>query len=130
MTRASLALAATLALLGAGCGQQHARISIVVAGSAARVAEKTTLAEAIAELGLRAPAGNLLDVKGKVLRAAVYPGTLLLNGRRAASTTRLRTGDRISFVEGRDRVERLEHERRSVPGGISGNPQGRLLRIA
>jgi peptidoglycan/xylan/chitin deacetylase (PgdA/CDA1 family) len=128
VTRASLALAATLVLLGVGCGRQHAHISIVVAGKGARVAEKSTLEQAVAELGLRAPAGNLLDVKGKVLRAAIYPGTLLLNGRRAAGTTRLRQGDRISFVEGRDRVERLEHERSPVPGGISGNPQGRLLR--
>ena len=128
MTRASLVLGATLVLLGAGCGQQHARVSIVVAGKVAHVEAKTTLGEAIAELGLRPPAGNLLDVKGNVLRAAVYPGALLLNGRRAASATRLAEGDRISFVSGRDRVERLQHERRPVPDGISGNPQGRLMR--
>jgi len=128
VTRASLVLGGTVVLLGAGCGQQHSSVSIVVAGRHVHVATKTTLGQAIDKLGLRPPAGSLIDVRGNVLHAAVYPGTLLLNGRRAASATRLRKGDRISFVTGRDRVERLQHERRPVPGGISGNPQGRLMR--
>lgn len=126
--RASLVLGATVVLLGAGCGRQHATLSIVVAGKATDVRTKATLGDAVARLGLRPPAGNLLDVKGNVLRAAVYPGRLLLNGRSAASTTRLAEGDRISFVTGRDRVERLVHERKPVPGGISSNPAGRLVR--
>lgn len=128
MTRASLVLGAALALLGAGCGQRHMHMLIVVAGRTVPVASKTTLGQAVGELGLRPPAGNLLDVRGNVLHAAVFPGRLLLNGRRAGSATRLQKGDRISFVTGRARVERLEHERRVVPGGISGNPQGKLER--
>jgi peptidoglycan/xylan/chitin deacetylase (PgdA/CDA1 family) len=86
------------------------------------------LGRAIEALGVRPPAGNLIDVRGDVLQAAVFPGRLLLNGRHVARTTRLHEGDRISFVAGRDRVERLQHERRPVAGGISGNPQGRLMR--
>jgi peptidoglycan/xylan/chitin deacetylase (PgdA/CDA1 family) len=128
MTRASLALGATLVLLGAGCGRQHSHLSIVISGRVVQVETKTTLGQAVDRLGLRPPAGNLIDVRGKVLHAAVFPGSLLLNGRRVASTTRVREGDRISFVTGRDRVERLQHQRRAVPGGISDNPQGRLIR--
>jgi peptidoglycan-N-acetylglucosamine deacetylase len=128
VTRASLVLGATVVLLGTGCGQQHSRISIVVAGRVVRVETKTTLGQAVDGLGLRAPAGNLIDVRGEVLHAAVFPGSLLLNGRRAESTIRLRKGDRISFVTGRDRAERLQHERRPVPGGIFDNPQARLIR--
>jgi peptidoglycan/xylan/chitin deacetylase (PgdA/CDA1 family) len=127
VNRGALALGAMLVLLGAACGQSP-RISIVVGDTVMRIGARTTLGQAAEQLGLRAPAGNLIDVDGEVLRPAVFPGRLLLNGRPAAGSTHLREGDRISLVAGRDRAERLEHKRRPVAGGISGNPQGRLLR--
>jgi len=123
----TLALGVLLVLLGTACGQS-ARVSIVVGTTVMRVGAHTTLDQAAKGLGLRPPAGNLIDVDGQVMRPAVFPGRMLLNGRQAAGSTRLREGDRISLVAGRDRKERLVHLSRPVPGGISGNPQGRLLR--
>jgi peptidoglycan-N-acetylglucosamine deacetylase len=119
----------SLVFLAAACGE-HAQVKLTVEDRVVQVDRGTTLDAAVHQLGLRAPAGNLIDVQGEVLRAATFPGRLLLNGEYAASSTRLRDGDRISFVAGRDRTERLARTREPVPGGISGNPQGRLLRTS
>jgi peptidoglycan-N-acetylglucosamine deacetylase len=127
MTRAAPVLGTTLLILGTACGE-HPRISVMVGERAVRVAAGTTLGEAARDLGLRPPAGNLIDVEGKVLRPGAFRGELLLNERRQAGTTKLRADDRISLVAGRGRTERLEHVRRAVPGGISGSPQSRLIR--
>jgi peptidoglycan-N-acetylglucosamine deacetylase len=127
VTRWAVAVAAALVLLGAGCGQR-ARITVVVGGSVERVAADSTLEHAKARLDLDPRAGNLLDVEGDVLRAGVFPGRLLLNGRHVSSSTRLHDGDRIDFVAGHNRVENLVREVRSVPGGIPTNPQARVER--
>jgi len=126
----AVALAAAVALVGAGCGSHHAappRIPISVDGTRERVAAGTTLAEAVETLGLRPQAGKLVDVEGHVLRANAFPGRLLVNGRRVARATALRAGDSIALVAGRDRRERLVRIVRSVRGGIPPNPQGKLL---
>jgi peptidoglycan-N-acetylglucosamine deacetylase len=129
MNRSALALGAMLVVFAPGCGQ-HAHLTILVGDQLVQVRANDTLDQAVRELGLRAPAGNLLDVDRNVLRAGVYPGRLLLNGRRAEGGTHLKTGDRISLRRGRDRMERVVEERRPVPGGISGTPQGRLVRTS
>src|SRR5262245_3154687 len=116
-----------LVVFAPGC-ERRAHVSIVVDDQIVQVGAGDNLGQAVRQLGLRAPAGNLLDVRRNVLRAGVYPGELLLNGRPASSGTRLKTGDRISLRRGRDRMERVVRERRPVPGGISGSPQGRLVR--
>jgi peptidoglycan/xylan/chitin deacetylase (PgdA/CDA1 family) len=123
-----VALAATVVLIATGCGQ-HARVSVVVDGTVEQVARGSTLERARATLGLQPRAGNLLDVNGDVLRAGAFPGRLLVNGRQVSSSTKLQDGDRIDLVAGRNRVERRVREVRPVPGGIPGNPQGRVERI-
>jgi len=127
VNRTALALGAMLVVLAPGCGQ-HAHVTILVGDQLVQVRANDTLDQAVRELGLRPPAGNLLDVDRNVLRAGVYPGKLLLNGGRANGGTRLKTGDRISLRRGRDRMEHVVSERLPVRGGISGSPQGRLVR--
>jgi len=127
VTRAAVALAATLVLLGAGCGQRS-RVNVLIDGTVERVATGSTLELATARLGLHPRAGNLLDVEGDLLRAGVYPGRLLVNGRRVPSSTRLHDGDRIDLVAGRNRVEQRERDVRTVAGGIPTNPQARVER--
>jgi peptidoglycan/xylan/chitin deacetylase (PgdA/CDA1 family)/sulfur carrier protein ThiS len=129
VTRAAAALAATLVLLGTGCGQRS-RVTVVIDGTAEHVATGSTLARATQRLGLHPRAGNLLDVEGDVLRRGVFPGRLRVNGRHVPSSTSLHDGDRIELVAGRNRVERREREIRSVPGGIPANPQSRVERTA
>lgn len=58
-----------------------------------------------------------------MLRARALPGWLLLNGQRASGATRLRRGDRLELVEGRDRTEPLHRQLVPVPGGAPSNPQ-------
>jgi peptidoglycan/xylan/chitin deacetylase (PgdA/CDA1 family) len=130
MTRQSfVAIGAALALglLGAGCGHRS-EISIVVNGRMEHVADGTTLGRAADIFHLRPKAGNLLDVQGKVLREGAFPGSLLIDGRRVADATRLRGGDEIRLVAGRDRKEPVRRRLLPVEGGMPGNPQVSLVR--
>ena len=131
-TKALVALAvagAPLSLLLAlsGCGHRSP-LSVTIAGRAERVPEGTTLAEAAASVDLRPQAGDLLDVQGRMLRAGVFPGWLLLDGRPAPGATRLNRGDRVEPVAGRDRVEPLRRQLVPVPGGAPSDPQFLLAR--
>jgi peptidoglycan-N-acetylglucosamine deacetylase len=131
-TKALVALAvagAPLSLLLAlsGCGHRS-QLSVKIAGRAERVPEGTTLAEGAASFDLRPKAGDLLDVHGRVLRAGVFPGWLLLDGRPAPDATRLNLGDRVEPVAGRDRVEPLRRQLVPVPGGAPSDPQFLLAR--
>jgi peptidoglycan/xylan/chitin deacetylase (PgdA/CDA1 family) len=130
VTRLAVVGATTaLALLGAGCGHgSSSQIPIVVRGSVEHVSESTTLGRAADIFHLRPRSGDLLDVQGKVLRAGAFPGRLLINGRRKAESTRLRGGDEIRLVGGRDRKEPLHRRFSPVRGGMPGNPQGSLAR--
>src|SRR5712691_3988949 len=93
----ALATAVTATALGlvlSGCGG-HPGVSIMIAGKHEQVPAATTLAEAAALFRLRPAAGSLLDVHGRVLRRGVFPGSLLLDGRRVPGPTRLRSGNRV-----------------------------------
>ena len=119
-----LALAACAAawLALPGCGQRS-DVSVTIAGTVEAVPDGTTLAKAASIFHVRPQPGDLLDVQGKVLRARAIPGWLLLNGRRVSGATRLRRGDRLQPVEGRDRTEPLHRQLVPVPGGAPSNPQ-------
>jgi peptidoglycan/xylan/chitin deacetylase (PgdA/CDA1 family) len=119
--------ATALALVATGCGDRS-RISIAVGGRVEQVAVGTTLGRAAEIFGLHPRAGNLLDVEGNVLHARAFAGGLSVDGRRAASDTRLRAGDRIGVIGGRDRVERMRRSVVPVPEGLPANPQGRLVK--
>jgi peptidoglycan/xylan/chitin deacetylase (PgdA/CDA1 family) len=131
MTRTSrfvVAVAATAAVLVLPACGERASVSITVAGRQAQVPSGTTLAEAVTLFRLKPVAGNLLDVEGKVLRHGVSPGSILVNGRRAAGATRLQSGDRVATAPGADRTEPLRREVVAVPGGAPSNPQFVLTR--
>jgi peptidoglycan/xylan/chitin deacetylase (PgdA/CDA1 family) len=117
----------SLLLALSGCGHRS-QLSVTIAGRAERVPEGTTLAEAAASFDLRPQAGDLLDVHGRVLRAGVFPGWLLLDGRPAPGATPLNRGDRVEPVAGRDRVEPLRRQLVPVPAGAPSDPQFLLAR--
>lgn len=98
------AAAATCVLVLAGCGHRP-RVSITVAGKHEQVPAVTTLAQAVSLYQLHPPAGNILDVQGNVLRREVFLGSVLFDGRRAPSSTRARSGDRVATVRGPDRTD-------------------------
>jgi peptidoglycan-N-acetylglucosamine deacetylase len=124
----ALAAGLALGLFGAGCGHRS-EISVVVSGRVEDIAEGTTLGRAAEIFHLRPRAGNLLDVRGKVLRAGAFPGRLLIDGRHVSDDTRLSAGDKIRLVAGQNGTEPLHRRLLPVPGGMPPNPQGSLVRI-
>jgi peptidoglycan/xylan/chitin deacetylase (PgdA/CDA1 family)/sulfur carrier protein ThiS len=104
-------------------GGGRASLAVTVAGRSAHVVEGTTLAGAAARFGLHPRAGDVVDVNGKVLRAGAVAGSFLVDGRPAPAETRLRSGDRITVVDGRDRREPLVRRVVRVTGGMASNPQ-------
>jgi peptidoglycan/xylan/chitin deacetylase (PgdA/CDA1 family) len=104
-------------------GEGSSSLTVTVAGRSVRVAVGTRLAEAAARFGLHPRAADLLDVDGKVLRAGVVPGKLLVDGRVAPAGLRLRNGDRVVAVNGKDRREPLVRRVARVPGGLPADPQ-------
>jgi peptidoglycan/xylan/chitin deacetylase (PgdA/CDA1 family) len=132
--RIALSIGLTLLLLAMAGFASYAfvwrqeRITIRVDGVERDVAAGATLAQAARELGLQPRAGDLLDVQGDVLRPAVYPGHLLLDGRRAAAGTRLGSGDSLQAIDGKDRHEPSSIFYVRVPSGMPANPQFTLAR--
>jgi peptidoglycan-N-acetylglucosamine deacetylase len=125
-------LAALVVFVGRRLGGSGARspLTVTVAGRSVQLAEGTTLGLAAALLRLRPRAGNLLDVEGQVLRRGAVAGKLLLDNDAARADTLLRSGDRISVVDGRDRREPLSRQLVHVAGGIPADPQFTLTRVA
>lgn len=103
-------------------------LSVTIGGKSREVARGTTLGQAASLFGLKPRAGNLLDVEGQLLRHGAVPGRLMLDGDPASSGTRLRSGDRIRAVDGRDRREPLSSEVVHFRGGIPADPQFTLAR--
>lgn len=104
-------------------------VAVTVVGRSEALAAGTTLGDVVKRFHLQPPAGDLLDVHGKVLRRGVDPGTIRVNGVAVASTRRLHTGDRVTLRAGRDRREPLRLQTVTVPGGLPPNPQTTLGRI-
>ena len=107
-------------LLGEG---ERASLTVTVMGRSVHVAEGTTLAGAAARFRLHPRAGDVLDVDGKVLRAAAVPGSFLVDGRPASVGMRLRSGERITVADGHDRREPLLRRIVRVSGGRASDPQ-------
>lgn len=125
---------ALLAIVVAGIGAaafvltRDTSITIVVDGVEQRVPEDATLAEAVERLALTPASGDLVAVTGRTLRAGVFPGRVLVNGRRASSTTELAADDRLEVVAGRTRREPTVGVVVPVEGGMPTNPQYTLAR--
>ena len=105
-------------------------LTVTVDGRAVRLAAGSTLSQAAATLGLRPRVGELLDVAGKPLRPDGDPGRLLVDGRPEGGHALLRSGDRITLVDGHDRKEPLARQVVPVPGGAPSDPQFTLSRAA
>jgi peptidoglycan/xylan/chitin deacetylase (PgdA/CDA1 family) len=126
------AVAVAAAAVGRSLPRRNAppEVAVVIDGRSVQFPEGTTLWRAAALQRLRPRAGDLLDVRGRVLWRGPFGGKILLNGAPAAPTTRLRPGDRIGVVNGRDRRESLTREVVKVRGGLTANPQFILARTA
>lgn len=117
------AVVGTLLVRGLVGGGSRASLSVTVAGRSAHVVEGTTLAGAAARFGLHPRAGDVVDVNGKALRTGAVPGRFLVDGRPASAGTLLRSGDRITVVDGHDQREPLVRSRVRVSGGMASDPQ-------
>lgn len=84
------------------------QIRLDIAGRSRWVPLGWTLADAIRQFRLQAPAGNLTAVDGGVLRHAAFPGQVLLNGEEVPHGTLLEAGATISLRPGPNRVEPLD----------------------
>ena len=122
------AFAAASTMMLAGCGQKS-MLSVTVAGHEQRLEKGATVADALALAHAQPHPGDLLDVGGHVLRAAVFPGWTLLNGRRSGTSEALHDGDRIELVDGRDRPEAVQRQIVPVPSGRPADPQFELARL-
>src|SRR5438132_10618654 len=122
---AVVAIAVAGVLVGDGLigSEGSSLLTVTVAGRPVRVASGTTLAGAAARFGLHPRAGDLFDVDGNVLRAGVVPGRLIIDGRAAPMRERLRGGDRVTILDGKDRREPLLRRVIRVPGGLPSDPQ-------
>jgi len=123
-----VAVVGTLLTRLLSAGNERASLTVMVAGRSAHVVEGTTLAEAAAKFGLHPGSADLVDVNGKVLRAAAVPGKFLVDGRAAPGGMRLRSGERITVVDGHNRREPLVRRVVRVPGGMPSDPQFTLSR--
>lgn len=103
-------------------------ISVRVEGEVHYVLPTTTFAGIVRRFQLRPRHGDLFDVEGELLEKRAFPGRILLNGRseEPKARVRLREGDRIRVVDGRDRTEAIVTEVRPVSAGSPGNPQSQL----
>jgi peptidoglycan/xylan/chitin deacetylase (PgdA/CDA1 family) len=125
---------AVLALVGALAGLLLVErggkrsVQVTVEGRAVQLPEGTTLGRAASMLSLRPQAGDILDVEGKVLRRGAVAGRILLDGRTAPPGTRLRSGDAVVLVAGRNQREPVSRALVRVPGGVPGDPQFFLAR--
>jgi peptidoglycan-N-acetylglucosamine deacetylase len=117
-----VALIATIPVVAVALGIGKP-ITVSVDGTARSVAAGTTLGQFLEQTGVRAPAGNLLDIDGNVLRPGTYPGRILLNGREHPSPTVLTTGDLIDVVHGDDRTEPVTKSVIRVAAGEIPDPQ-------
>ena len=122
---AVVAAVGTWVLVG---GNDHATLTVTIAGRPARVPDGTTLGGAVSMFGLHANAGDLLGVEGNVLRPAVVPPALLLNRHVAPRRTRLRSGDLVDVADAHNRREPVSRQILHSPGGIPSDPQFTLAR--
>jgi peptidoglycan/xylan/chitin deacetylase (PgdA/CDA1 family) len=124
---ALLAAVVVIGVLGCG-GQRRPSVSITIAGKREQVPVGTTLAQAAARFRVEPAAGSLLDVSGRLLHRDIFPGALLVDGRRVPGTTKLNDGERVDTVAGRSQTEPLRRQLVPVRGGALSDPEFTLSR--
>lgn len=126
---ALLLCAVTLPACGAGTPPPPLQIRITVGDAPHEVPPGTTLGDVVEQLGLEPHPGQFLSISGVVLRAAIAPGSILLNGNPAPIGTRLSAGDAVLVHDGADRVEGTRRIVQRLPGRHLGNPERTLRRF-
>jgi peptidoglycan/xylan/chitin deacetylase (PgdA/CDA1 family) len=101
----ALGLAGSIGACGGSTPPPPPPLVVTIDGTRQQLDPGSTYGSAKARFGLRASDGRLLSVSGDVLDAHSDPGLILLNGSQAPPTTRLRRGDAIRVLDGRDRTE-------------------------
>jgi peptidoglycan/xylan/chitin deacetylase (PgdA/CDA1 family) len=119
-----LAIAVTLALGILLRGQPpNPPLRIEVQGQTQTVPARWLVRDVIVRFSLVPASGNLLDVEGKLLKRAIYPGKILVNGVAVPVDTALAQGDVVTVQPGRDRGEGVVKRVVKVPEGEVPNPQ-------
>jgi peptidoglycan/xylan/chitin deacetylase (PgdA/CDA1 family) len=104
-------------------GAAPAPLALTVRGRPAFVSPGTTFGQAVHRYRLVPKAGDLRGVGGSVLAPGVFHGRVLLNGGLALSSRPLATGDVLTVVDGRTKVERLEQVTDPAPQPVPPDPQ-------
>jgi peptidoglycan/xylan/chitin deacetylase (PgdA/CDA1 family) len=126
----AVAVAAAAALYRVGATRRDsATVTVSVAGRHVAVAEGTTVAAVANRFGLRPRAGNLLDVRGNVLRAGAFPGGYLVDGEPTPGRHWVTAGARVTATDGVDRTERLSRTVIPEPGGVPSDPEFAVDRV-
>jgi peptidoglycan-N-acetylglucosamine deacetylase len=104
-------------------------MKVIVADRPVEVAHSATVGAVASRFRLRPRAGDLLDVRGKLLRRAVFPGGFAVNGRRVSGRAQLHGGDRVVPVAGRDQRESQRRTVVAYPAGLPSDPQFYVDRV-
>jgi sulfur carrier protein ThiS len=118
--------AALIAVLDGGLLLRGASVTVMVEGRSRSLPAGLTAEQALRRLELPGMAGDLLAVDHSVLRKAVYPPRVLVNGQLAPATRRLDGGDRVTVSRGRTRIEPVDRLTWLLPSSQPGNPMRSL----
>lgn len=96
-------------------------VRVTVEGRPVLALEGATVGELMASLGLQPGRGNLLSIKGRILRRSVVSGRFLVNGAQVAASHVVQEGDAITMVAGIDVREPVERVSKIIDY-VAGNP--------
>ena len=120
-------MAAAIALgFASSVSDLPAPMTVLVGDSTRTVPPAATVRRALDVLGLRPPAGDLVDVEGIPLRPGIFSGQVTVNGEPVNHDTVLEPGDALELIEGVDRVEPVTVDTLRVSAGTLPNPQAHL----
>jgi peptidoglycan/xylan/chitin deacetylase (PgdA/CDA1 family) len=112
-----------------GTTPDRTTVRVTVGSRPVEVAKGTTVAAVANRFGLHPRAGDLLDVRGNVLRAGAFAGGYLVDGKPAAGQRLLTVGDRVAAADGIDRAEALARTVVAEPGGVPSDPEFAVDRV-
>jgi peptidoglycan/xylan/chitin deacetylase (PgdA/CDA1 family) len=121
----ALAIAATVLVAGpaATAAEPAPPTAVTFRNAPVVVTGRASVGRAIEAAGAHPRSGNLLDVRGGVMRASAFPPSYTRNGGPAAAGTIVRDGDSVDYADGADVTEPSVVESYQQPGG---NPERKL----